>query len=98
MLIVAGTVNIHLSERATLIEVVAQMMQDSIQETGCFAYDISASLTDPSQFHLYELWQDQAALDEHFKTPHMERFQAAIAGKVMEMKIQTYEVTAMPTA
>lgn len=96
MLIVAGTVQIQVSERTALIEAATDMMQASRNEPGCLAYDITASLTDPSQFHIYEQWQDQAALDQHFKMPHMLTFQDAIAGKVSEMKIKTYEVMKEP--
>lgn len=94
MLVVAGTVNVDLAERTGLIDAAKQMMQASRTEPGCLAYHITASLSDSTCFHIYELWQDQVALDQHFKMPHMAAFQDAIAGKVAEMKIQTYDVAA----
>ncbi len=98
MLIVSGTVKIDLNERVVLIDAAEQMMQASRTEPGCLAYDITASLLDASCFHIYELWQDQNALEQHFKMPHMAAFQDAIAGKVAGMDIQTYEAFALPTA
>ena len=97
MLIVAGTVTIHLPDRDALIEAAEHMMQSSREEPGCLAYKITADLSDPSQFHIFEKWQDQAALDAHFQTPHMTAFQDVIAGKVTQMNIEQYHATALHT-
>ena len=44
--------------------------------------------------HLFEEWQDQAALDVHFATAHMATFQDAL-GKigVRSMSVSKYEVS-----
>ena len=43
-------------------------------EPGCITFDVSRGIEDTNAFVLYEEWRDQAALDEHYKTPHFEKF------------------------
>jgi quinol monooxygenase YgiN len=43
-------------------------------EPGCITFDVSRGSDDANVFVLYEEWRDQAALDEHYKTGHFERF------------------------
>ena len=40
-------------------------------EPGCQAYVLHKSNQDPTQFVWYEIYQDQAAFDNHRKTDHM---------------------------
>jgi quinol monooxygenase YgiN len=40
-------------------------------EPGCQAYVLHKSNDDPTQFVWYEIYQDQAAFDNHRKTDHM---------------------------
>ncbi len=40
-------------------------------EPGTLAYVLHKSTQDPTTFVFYEVYQDQAALDAHGKTPHM---------------------------
>ena len=39
---------------------------------------------------IVEVWQDEAALAAHFKTPHMAAFQAAIKGRVTLTSAEKY--------
>jgi quinol monooxygenase YgiN len=43
-------------------------------EPGCITFDVSRGIEDTNAFVLYEEWRDQAALDEHYKTAHFEKF------------------------
>ena len=52
--------------------------------------------TEPELFHLFEAWESPAALEAHFRTPHMAAFQSAVGGfGVKESKIQRYEVASV---
>ena len=93
MLVIAGSIQIDPARREAAIAAATEVMRETRQEPGCISYTFSADLGDPGLFLLFEEWQDQAALDRHFKTPHMARFQQAIAGLgVKGMKIQRYVV------
>jgi quinol monooxygenase YgiN len=46
----------------------------SRSEPGCVTFDVSRGTEDANAFVLYEEWRDQAALDEHYATPHFATF------------------------
>jgi len=94
MLIIAGTISIDPANREIAASAANQMMEATLKEPGCAAYTISGDLSDPGSLHLFEEWQDQAALDAHFASPHMATFQEAI-GKVgvRSMTVSKYEVS-----
>ncbi|MCI0439677.1 MAG: antibiotic biosynthesis monooxygenase [Chloroflexi bacterium] len=39
-------------------------------ERGCYRFDILQSNEDPNRFHLYEVYENDAALEAHRKAPH----------------------------
>ena len=47
-------------------------------EPGCFRFDILQSDEDPNRFHLYEVYQDAAALDAHREAPHYKKWRATV--------------------
>jgi DNA polymerase-4 len=54
----------------------------------------SADLTDPGRFYIFERWESQAALEQHFAAPHMARFQQALGPLgVKELAVQRYDVS-----
>ena len=71
MLIIAGTIQIEADHRDTFFQAVAPMVVASRAEAGCRAYVFSPDVDDAGVIHLYELWDDQEALDIHFASAHM---------------------------
>ena len=39
-------------------------------ERGCFRFDVLGDPSDSNRFYLYEVYEDQAAMDAHVQTPH----------------------------
>ncbi|HTF34209.1 MAG TPA: putative quinol monooxygenase [Myxococcota bacterium] len=94
MLVIAGTIAIDPTKREAAIAAAKEMMTATRREPGCRAYTFSLDLDDPGRVHLFEHWDSQTALDAHFQTPHMARFNAAVAGLgVREASLQKYEVS-----
>ena len=79
MLIVAGTIQVDPDHRDAMFAAVAPMVAATRAEPGCRAYTFSPDPDDPGLVHLFELWDDQAALDAHFASDHMAAWQAAAA-------------------
>lgn len=79
MLIVAGTITVDPDHRDAMFDAVAPMVAATRAEPGCRAYTFSPDVDDPGLVHLYELWDDQAALDAHFASDHMAAWQARSA-------------------
>jgi quinol monooxygenase YgiN len=42
------------------------------QETGCTSYEVFQNNADPCDFTLIEEWRDQATLDAHWASPHVQ--------------------------
>jgi quinol monooxygenase YgiN len=74
MIIVAGTSPIHADQQEEAIKEGISMAAASQAEDGCIAYRVTADLSEPSVFHIMEVWKDEAALQHHFATPHFLAF------------------------
>lgn len=51
-------------------------------EPGCRQFDVCRDPTDPALFFLYELYDDEAAIQAHLRSPHFLQMDAATAGWV----------------
>ena len=81
------------ANRDRAIEAAREMMKASQAESGCISNDISADLSDPGRFFIFERWEDQAALDFHFATSHMATFQGLMGTLgVRGMDVQKYQI------
>jgi quinol monooxygenase YgiN len=57
-----------------LRDVLLRLSSASLAEEGCRRYDLHQDLDDDSHLWLYEVWDDQRALDEHDTTEHVRSF------------------------
>ena len=80
MLIVTGTIELAQGSVAAAREAAREMMQETLREDGCLAYEFAQVIGSETRFRIYEEWRDRAALEAHFDTPHMARFRAALSG------------------
>jgi quinol monooxygenase YgiN len=96
MLVIAGHVEIDPAAREARVAAATEMMRDTRAEAGCISYTFSADLEEPGTFRIFEEWESQDALDAHFASPHMAKFQRVVGGLgVREMKVQRYEVSSV---
>ena len=55
-------------------------------------YSYGEDVAEPGLIRVYEAWRDQAALDAHFKSPHMATWRAAWPSfGVSDRKLFAYE-------
>jgi quinol monooxygenase YgiN len=47
-----------------------ELVLETQKETGCISYELCQSLKQDSHIAFIEEWENQAALDAHFQTPH----------------------------
>ncbi len=80
MLIIAGTISIDPNRRAELLDAVQWMVDASRAEAGCREYVFTADPADPSIVRLFELWDSEEALAEHFASDHMATWREQSAG------------------
>jgi quinol monooxygenase YgiN len=79
MLIVAGTLTVDADHRDAMLEAVAPMVAATRAEPGCREYAFTPDPGNPTLVRLFELWDDQAALEAHFASAHMAEWQARAA-------------------
>ena len=93
MIIVAGEVVVGEGAVEQARDALVAMQTETRREAGCLAYSFSVEIGDATRIHIFERWESMAALEAHFKTPHMASFGAAIARiRPSAMDIQAYEV------
>lgn len=76
-LIIAGTFRADPGKRPALDVEMRRVMAATVQEAGCIAYSYAQDLADPGLIRVFEEWSDQASLDAHFASPHMQAWKAA---------------------
>jgi len=96
MLIVAGTLLIDPDKLEDARVAASIMMKATREEPGNVAYVFSQDLEEPGRIHIFERWQDEDALETHFKTPHMIEFQGKLGGfGIKEMTVEKYTISAV---
>jgi quinol monooxygenase YgiN len=94
-LIVAGTFRIPPENLAGLKPHLETVIVETRKEDGCLVYSYGQDVEDPGLIRVFELWRDQAALDAHFKAPHMIAWQAVRAEHGFhDRQLSTYDVSA----
>jgi quinol monooxygenase YgiN len=63
-----------------LCELLMSALEPSRAEHGCIAFDLHQSAVDPELFCIYQLWQDEAALEAHMQAEHSQIFKTALPG------------------
>ncbi len=60
----------------------------TLKETGCITYDFFQNTHEPDMFVFVERWQDRAAIDLHFNTPHLQAWRAIARAHILSRKIE----------
>jgi len=95
MLIVAGTARFEtVADMEQVLSAGQAMIAATRDEPGCHDYTYARDVTDDRTMRIFELWEDQAALDAHFQTPHMAAFNTALAAvKIAAISVKIYDVS-----
>lgn len=94
MLIVAGSITTGTGGREEFLAAVRPMVTATLAEPGCHEYAFTPDPNDAERILLYELWEDQEALDHHFASEHMARWQEDSKGlPVVSADIKKYTIS-----
>lgn len=98
MIIVMGYAKLAPGEIDRLTEAMARQVSATNAEDGCDHYSFARDLRDPDTLIISERWRDQAAIDAHFRSPHMAEFNAVLAtASVLDLSVKAYENGAVRT-
>jgi quinol monooxygenase YgiN len=78
VIVVVGRVRTDAERRERLIEIGQTVARASREEAGCLSYRVCEDTEVENDFVFVEEWQDDAALQAHFATPHIAAFMGAI--------------------
>lgn len=62
----------------------------SLNEPGCSVFEVWTDDGRPANVFLYEVYDSEAAFDEHLVTPHFREFDATTAGMVEAKDVLTW--------
>ncbi len=62
-------------------------------EPGCLKWEWSRRLDDPNRFAIYELYRDQAAIDSHKASAHLDAWKESMPSFLKEKTSAIYEVS-----
>ena len=90
--IVMGHVKMAEGALDNLGDAMAAQIAATRAEDGCEHYGYSRDVLDPDTMIISERWRDRAALEAHFKAPHMAAFNTALAGvTILGVSVKAYE-------
>ena len=96
MLIVAGSFIAEPGGREPFLTAVQPMVSATLDEAGCHEYAFTPDPNDDNRILLYELWEDQAALDAHFESAHMATWQDSPARRgIASASVKRYIISSV---
>lgn len=94
MIVVIGSFRIPPSMVEIVKPVMEAMIASSRLESGCIEYAYALDVMDDGLVRVSEKWRDRAALEAHFRTPHIAEWRAQISALAMsERELVAYETT-----
>ena len=73
-LVLVVNVKVDPGHTAELKPAMLENAANSVEEEGCYQFDVIVSLDDPDAFVFYEVYRDTAALESHKQTPHFQKY------------------------
>ena len=64
----------------------------TLQEPGCFCYQLHQSLDSPQGWMIHEEWESEAALSAHQQQPHFLAFVANTQGWFASTNVRRYQL------
>jgi quinol monooxygenase YgiN len=93
MLLIVGAVRLPPENLERAKPVMRAMVEASRAETGCLEYVYAEDLFVPGLIHVKERWANQAALDAHFASEHIQVGRESWAGLgIGDRDLKVYEV------
>jgi len=91
MIVVSGIMTFEPSSHDRVVELARTLTTESLKEASCRTYGLWADLDVRGQFRIFEEWESQEGLAEHFATPHFAAFGEGLAeGALVRMDVHRY--------
>ncbi len=91
MIVVSGVMTFKPSAHDRVVELARTLATESLKEPGCRVYGFWADPEVRGRFRIFEEWESQDALTEHFTLPHFAAFGAGMdEGDLVSMDVHRY--------
>jgi (4S)-4-hydroxy-5-phosphonooxypentane-2,3-dione isomerase len=90
----AVDLDIKPGDMAKFIEAVKENGAAAVKEPGCREFNITVLAKDPNHVFLYEVYDNEAALNAHRATDHFKKFAATTADMVAKRDVRAMSVVA----
>lgn len=83
------------AQLAKFQEAIRENGANSVKEPGVREFNITALANNPNHVFLYEVYENEAALDAHRQTAHYKKYQAATQGLVIDRGLRQMSAVAL---
>jgi quinol monooxygenase YgiN len=91
MIIVSGIMVVSPPSHDRMVDLARSVATESLKEPGCRTYGVWADPDARGRFRIFEEWDSQEALTDHFGTPHFSAFGSALNEvELISMDIHRY--------
>ena len=77
MLYVIARLVIEPGSLGDVIKAASPCLKATREEVGCISYDLYVDATDETRLAFVERWESRAALEGHFRAPHLKAWREA---------------------
>ncbi|HKI98187.1 MAG TPA: putative quinol monooxygenase [bacterium] len=89
---IVGEMTAHAGKFDTYLAKMTEHARASRAEPGCVRFDVVVPKKGENKLFIYEIWQDQAALEVHANTPRMQAYREATKELQSERKVTVCEL------
>jgi len=75
-------------QQDTLEQLLRGLLEPTRAEAGCQQYDLHQDLQHPETFYMLERWNDDAALDAHDQSAHIQNFRTQAADVIEHFELK----------
>ena len=76
------------SEMPKFLEAIKENGANAVKEPGCREFNITVLANNPNHVFLYEVYDNEAALNAHRQTEHFKKYQAATANMIADRNVR----------
>ena len=82
------------SEMPKFLEAIKENGANAVKEPGCREFNITMLANNPNHVFLYEVYDNEAALNAHRQTEHFKKYQAATANMIADRNVRAMSLIA----
>ncbi len=83
------------SEMPKYLEAIKENAANAVKEPGCREFNVTVLASNPNHVFLYEVYDNEAALEAHRQTEHFKKYAAVTKNMVADRSVRAMSVVAL---